>query len=292
MIFPVANENKAHPNMIYEYLSDFCVGVFNACENLKIEVVIKYLDIHSVNTEKSIRSILAYIKKNPVKGIMTVSVIDQIFFQSLYHTGLPCLVVDHWPLGLNLPSFNPDHSAATKELVFVLASLKHKNIALIDRINSGSNPELVSGYKAGLQATQLKFQENLIFNVTTGLFSRQEFLSKFEKLLTSNDRPTAFITYHSGIAIELVKVLRRVGLKIPRDVSIVSFCSSKIVINDLILSGIFYDWVRIGSQSVSKLLNLTEQKTSIVYGECFHFSFWHGNTISSHRFRPMDTKAP
>lgn len=280
LVLPFYSYNNPNHSTIPFYLSDFCVGVFNACEKLNIEIVIKFLDTYLPKRGKSIREILSYLKKNPVKGIMTGSVVDRPFFQDLSRLGLPTLIVDHWPLGMNLPSLNPNHSDATKELVFVLASLKHKNIALINRIDPGLNPEIESGYKAGLLATQIDFKSELIFNMTASFFARQEQLINFEKIMTSVNRPTAFIIHSSSVAIELVKFLCRIGIKIPNDVSIVTFCANKVEINGVVLSGIFYDWAKIGSLSVTKLLAHSNKKNEFVFNDTFKFSFLSGSSIS------------
>lgn len=290
VILPVHNDGKAHQNEILDYLSDFCVGVFDAGEKFKIEIVIKFYDVNKKNSDKSIRAILAFLRKSPVKGIMTVSLIDDLFFRSLYKTGLPCLIVDHWPYGLNLPSINPNHFAATKELVCVLASLKHKNIALLDRKTPALNPEISSGYKAGLIATQLTYREELMYNISVGYFRREQNLVTFEKFLKSENRPTAFISYLSDIAIELVIALTRFGLKVPEDVSIVTFCSSKVEVNGMILSGIYYDWKSIGFHSASKLLSLSNKKDGDISDEKFKFTFWPGNSIAHNSFKLKTSK--
>lgn len=290
LILPVSTFSKVQHKRIAEYLQEFCVGVFNACSRLNIKMEIKYIDSNPSKSARTFREILAFIKKNPVKGIMVASITDFIVFQSLQKTGLPCLIVDHWPNGLNLPSINPNHSAATKELVYVLASLKHKNIALIDRKDPAINPELASGFKAGLASTGIEFQPSMIFNISTGFFARQEEVAKFEKLMLSENRPTAFISYTNEIAIELVKLLNRIGLNVPRDVSIVTFCSHQVVVNDMILSGISYDWTSIGAYCVEKLLNIANTKEFIGSNENYKFAFLPGNSISFNHFRHPSPK--
>lgn len=280
LILPVDNYNKLYHNKIYDYLSEYCVGVFKASEKLKVEIIIKYYDEHEIKTDKSIRSILKFIRSNPVKGIMIVSIIDHAFFRSLHQTKLPCLIVDHWPYGLNLPSLNPNHFAATKELVLLLASLKHKNIALIDRKNPKSNPEIANGFLAGLKTAQLEPRENMMFNFSAGAFMRQENLDLFKKIFASNQRPTAFISYSSDVAIELVKMLSNFKLSVPKDVSIVTYCFSKIEVNNIVLSGIFYDWQGIGIHSVSKLLGLSNKKDETIFDEPYPFTFLPGSSIS------------
>lgn len=291
LILPVYNYVKPYPNIITGYLSDFCQGVFEAAEKYQIAIVIKYFDGNLDNRRKSIRAILAYIKKNSIKGIMTSGIVGHDLFKGLFNTGLPCLIVDHWPLGLQIPSFNPNHFDAAKELVLVLASLKHKNIALIDRSDSSVNPKIMSGYKAGLAAANLGINEDLIFNVRINFLVRQneERLINFEKLILGDNRPTAFITFSSEVAMELIKFIERLGLKVPRDFSIIAFCSHKVEFNDIILSGIFYDWKSIGSISVDKLLGISLRKEKVVFDDYFKYTFLPGNTISYNSFKPRGT---
>lgn len=287
LILPVSTYSKVQHKRISDYLSDFCVGAYNTCMKLKIELVIKFIDMDPNKSESSFRAILAFIKKNPVRGIMVASITDHVVFKGLSRTGLPCLVVDHWPLGLNLPSINPNHSAATKELVYVLASLKHKNIALIDRLDPSLNPEISSGYKAGLAATGLEFKKSLEFNMNSGFFARHEQLKVFESLMVSDQRPTAFITYTSDIAIELLKVFNRLGLKVPRDISVVTYCSIKVEFNNMILSGIAYDWGNIGAHSIMKLQSMVKREKDESFYENIKFTFLPGNSIAFNHFKPI-----
>ena len=280
MILPISTFSKVEHQRISEYLSDFCVGAFNSFSRQKIEVVLRFIDVDPAKAEKSFRSILSFIKKNSVKGIMTVSITDYVVFRTLSRLSIPFLVVDHWPIGLNLSCINPNHSAATKELVYVLASLKHKNISLIDRVDPALNVEIMSGYKSGLIATGLNFREDLVFNISSGFFAREENVKDFEKLLLSDERPTAFIIYTSDVAVELVKLMGRMGLKVPRDFSIVTYCSAQVEVDGMVLSGIAYDWSAIGSYSVEKLIEMVNSNSTKVFNENYKFTFLPGNSIS------------
>ncbi|PBO84129.1 MAG: hypothetical protein COA77_11165, partial [Thaumarchaeota archaeon] len=61
--------------------------------------------------------------------------------------------------------------------------------------------------------------------------TKRSIIEKIKKLCQSDNRPTAFITYTSNVAINLIKIIEQLDLKVPKDISVVTFCGKKEYVN-------------------------------------------------------------
>ena len=80
--------------------------------------------------------------------------------------------------------------------------------------------ERIDGYRAALGEAGISIDPSLII---LGGWDEENLARQLHELLSSSDRPTAFLAITSSVALVLLKVLRELGLSIPKDISIISF---------------------------------------------------------------------
>lgn len=263
--------------IIAEYLESFCLGAMSTSLENSIKITFQYIDVIEKNFAKTFRNAIQYIKKNRIQKIIAVGFFKQEIFQKLALLNLPCIIVDHWPFGLDLPSINPDYYSATKELVQLLASLKHTDICLIDRPNKNLNKEIMNGYLAGLESAGLAFNAKYIFNLNDTHFSKAKHIEELERLILKNNRPTAFICFSHLIVIEFLKLCSKWKISVPQDISLATYIHKDMTIQNYHLSGILFDWEKIGRIVVQKIVGDRQNKFS---SELFGYTIIPGNTIA------------
>ncbi|APH05744.1 LacI family DNA-binding transcriptional regulator [Bacillus weihaiensis] len=120
-----------------------------------------------------------------------------------------------------------DNIFITKQVTNYLIDLGHQNIAFV----GGSTDFVVTvdrlnGYKLALKDAGISFKkEYMVFED----FIKENGRKAIESLMNLNDPPTALVTQDDLIAYEMISHLEDMGIRVPQDISIVSF-------NNLMLS--------------------------------------------------------
>lgn len=124
-------------------------------------------------------------------------------------------------------SITMDDRRAAQEMTRHLIELGHKRIGHI-----GGDPAHVAtllrrqGYEEALQRSNLGRPDASL--IETGNFSFKEALDCADRLLTSNDRPTAIFAANDEMAAAVVMTANRLGLSVPGDLSVAGFDNTPI----------------------------------------------------------------
>jgi LacI family transcriptional regulator len=102
-----------------------------------------------------------------------------------------------------------------------LASLGHEKIAHIHGLSTfRSAHERLAGFKAGLKEHGLTLQKKW---TVEGAYTFDSGVQCAEKLIYSDARPTAIFTGNDEMAVGAYQAVRKAGLQVPEDISIVGF---------------------------------------------------------------------
>jgi LacI family repressor for deo operon, udp, cdd, tsx, nupC, and nupG len=119
------------------------------------------------------------------------------------------------------PSIRIDNIAAIKSIVGYLISLGHQRIGLISGLKD--NPHSVDrlqGFKAGLAAAGIAFEQELVAEGDFTLWSGQNAAKQFLRL---KQMPTAICCMNDEMALGAIQSLKAAGLRVPEDVSVTGF---------------------------------------------------------------------
>ncbi|WP_300544928.1 LacI family DNA-binding transcriptional regulator [Maricaulis sp.] len=119
-----------------------------------------------------------------------------------------------------------DERKAARELTEHLISLGHKHVAFVrGKEDQNATHERFAGYCDALSAAGIALDDSLVL---PGDFNFEAGLAAGHALLGREDRPTAIFAANDDMAAGVLMAAHRMGLEIPRDVSIVGFDDSEI----------------------------------------------------------------
>ncbi len=162
------------------------------------------------------------MQSRKVDGIITSPVGQSSeHLSTLHEAGLPIVIADRYFPQMNLPFVTSDNFNGAVQGVSHLIENGHKNIACIQGMpSSAPNIDRVSGYKAALSEHHIKLQDGLIIGDDFG--KRSGYIST-KLLLKRTLQPTALFSVGNLITLGALQAIAEEGLKVPDDISLVSF---------------------------------------------------------------------
>jgi LacI family transcriptional regulator len=135
--------------------------------------------------------------------------------------GTPLVLLDRAVRGLGVDSVTVDNVTGARSATEHLLSHGHRQIGLVsDEPEIPSSAERIRGYRDALGAAGVDFDEHL---VALGGPTRHDGYLAARRLLESPQRPTALFTTNNFMTVGTMHALRDLGLRIPRDISLVGF---------------------------------------------------------------------
>ena len=120
----------------------------------------------------------------------------------------------------NIPRVHIDNHAAARDAIEHLYSLGHRRVGIVTGPGDGAlSRDRLEGVTA--RARVQRAEKDLV--VVRGDFTMESGERAAEQLLARADRPTAIFCFNDQMAIGVMDVLRRRGLGVPDDVSVVGF---------------------------------------------------------------------
>ncbi|HFH9837443.1 TPA: catabolite control protein A [Streptococcus suis] len=204
------------PNIANAYYATLAKGIDDIADMYKYNIVLANSD---ENDEKEINVVNTLFSKQ-VDGIifMGYHLTDKIRAE-FSRSRTPIVLAGTVDLERQLPSVNIDYAAATADAITLLADNGNKKIAfvsgpLVDDINGKVR---LSGYKEGLKAKGLTFNEGLVFE---SKYKYEEGYALAERIL--NAGATAAYVAEDEIAAGLLNGISDRGIKVPEEFEIVT----------------------------------------------------------------------
>lgn len=139
----------------------------------------------------------------------------------IYETGLPLVIIDRYSPGINLPYITSDNYQGAYEAVNHFISMGHRRIACIQGIkNSQPNKERVAGYLDAMEKNNIQVDRSYIIGEN---FSTENGYKQTRILFSMEEPPTAIFALSNLISLGVIKAVNEMGLKIPDDVSLISY---------------------------------------------------------------------
>jgi LacI family transcriptional regulator, repressor for deo operon, udp, cdd, tsx, nupC, and nupG len=119
-----------------------------------------------------------------------------------------------------------DNYAASRALAHHLVAYGHSQFgAIVGQVSSQIYRDRLAGLKSVLEEEGIPFDDNMVvgnsYSIETGIDGARELISRAH-------RPTAIFCFNDDIAIGAMHELRRQGLKVPDDISVVGFDNVKV----------------------------------------------------------------
>lgn len=215
-----------------------------------------YFHHDKVAQEKDIITNIVFNKRIAGAIIVPVST-DGKQFDKLVQHRIPFVFLDRTVKNKEAGSVLSDGEGGIYQAAMHLLRSGHEEIALIiERGRFSSSESKIKGYQDALYSYKLPFRDELVLDADNNSY---EDIEKKVKDVWVRIKPTAFIASGNRMTLNLLKVLNKLGLECPTDVSVIGFGDeewSEIVTPPLTM--LKHDTKEIGIQEVNLLLKQME----------------------------------
>ena len=177
-------------------------------------------------------------------------------FQRLMDAGLPLVFYDRICTGVNASRVVVDDYMGAYNAVTYLIETGCRNIAFYgSAMNLEISKNRFNGYKDALLKHGLAYNEELTFICD----NRADAEAITPEILRSEPRPDGFFAVNDDTAIGILYTAKRMGFRVPEDVSICGFTNGqRAVACDPMLTTVEQRGVKVGEEAVDILINQVE----------------------------------
>jgi LacI family transcriptional regulator len=137
--------------------------------------------------------------------------------------GTPIVLIDRFFDGIDLPYISSNDYEGALEANQYLIDHGHKRIACFQGVaKTSTNNQRLSGYKQALKKNKIPFDPTLLMGADFGFTNGYTCAKKLIKNLRKT-KITAIFSMGNQITLGILKAFKEEGIKIPNDLSIVSF---------------------------------------------------------------------
>lgn len=206
------------PDVSNQFFADFSRNI----ENYGFEENYSVILCNSDNDMKKQSSYVDTLISKQVDGVIFISAGESSEdLKKLYQCKIPIVVVDRDVALEYADVVLLDNEAAGYEATNYLIELGHKKIACISGPSdlTPSNAR-VHGYQRALQENNIDFNPDYL---VSGDFRFQSGEEAMQKLLDLQQLPSAVFVLNDMMAIGAITAIRKTGLSVPSDISIIGF---------------------------------------------------------------------
>jgi LacI family transcriptional regulator len=192
------------------YALELIRGIGTLCESLKLDLLLHLTDMRSV------------LNLRGVGGIIFSDIIgNRQQLESALENNISSVVINNYVEDLDVTCLAIDNASGAEAAVNYLIGLGHRKVAHITGdLFTQAAAERFEGYKRALSKNNIALKEEYIFKTD---YSRGQARQAAEKLVASDNPPTAVFVASDAMALEVMTVARESGKSIPKDLSIVGF---------------------------------------------------------------------
>lgn len=204
------------PEVSNPYFADIASAIIREARSHGYTVMVVDTMENEENEQEGIRTMLS----RRVDGIVAVPCGRTPDYLEKVNRSVPVMLVDRYFEQTSLPYVCTDNYRGGMEATQILLQNGHRRIACIQGVPySMPNRRRVQGYLDALQQEGVQ-SEALI---TGDAFSLENGYLQTKLATARPDRPTAIFALSNTILLGAVKAVRESGLRIPEDISVVSF---------------------------------------------------------------------
>jgi LacI family transcriptional regulator len=211
---------------------------------------------------------LQYLASRSVDGLLislSTETNDLSHLKGLHNKGFPIVLFDRITEEINTHKVIVDNFRGAYDATEHLIRNGHKRIGVLTNSEFLSiTHERVAGYKEALIRNGIKVDENYIQHCFYGGMIFEEIEVAVNKLFTQKNKPDAIFATSDKLTTGCLKTLKRRGLKVPDDVSLVGFSNTDIAeLIDPPLTLVRQPAFEMGKAATDLLLQLIESKRPI-----------------------------
>lgn len=181
-----------------------------------------YSGILEILTQDKIKSgvLPQIITDKKVDGVIALGKIESRYLRSLRETGIPIVYLDYYDRHMEVPSVTTDNVYGTYMLMNHIVRMGHRKIAFVGDIEA--TPSILDrylGYMRGLIVNNINVPADY-------LICDRDAEGNYIEMKMPEDMPTAIVCNCDHVALFLIENLKKLGYRVPEDVSVVGFDNS------------------------------------------------------------------
>lgn len=194
-------------------------------------------------------------------GIFITGEFNLNFLHKLENLGGVKIAIDFYHTGLGMDSIVTDSFYASLQITDYLIRKGHRKIGFLGDIHDTTTTcDRYFGYLKGLLLNHLPVRED--WHLINPDAIHDLYSTDFE---LPAERPTAFVSYSDKAAFKLIQCLTACGIKVPEQVSVISFDNTSIC--DLVspkLTSVSIDRKQIALHSLDRMINRIQHPDAIL----------------------------
>ncbi|SDM53210.1 LacI family DNA-binding transcriptional regulator [Acetanaerobacterium elongatum] len=224
-VVSIYRRENIYQNSYYSSIVNAAVDAANSCGY--------YVLIHTIYSEADYCRIFQTISQKRISGgIIVGNEKDTEQIKKLIQTQVPVGIVDFDPNRLpendlaksNLVVVNSSDYESAIQAVNYLYKLGHREIGIITgRPETYTGLRRYQGYLSAMNSLGLKVNESFVLR---GSFQHDIAYQQTLRLIDGHKLPTALVSCSDDMAIAAIKAFKERGIKVPQELSIVSFDNS------------------------------------------------------------------
>jgi LacI family transcriptional regulator len=204
------------PNLANPFYAELARSMEDRADELGFSIVICSTDYKE---EKEDKYVSLLIRKRVDGFIITSGFNNVSLIKELINQKIPVALIAYNISRESLSTVSVDDYTGGYQATAHLAELGHQRIAVISE-KVQSSAERIRGYQNALKDYQLSFNETLLTETKATVNNGEK---EAEKFLNLEEPPTAIFAFNDILAIGAMGAVRKKGLSIPEDISVIGF---------------------------------------------------------------------
>ena len=268
------------PDLKSKFMLSIIQGIEAKLHNTDYDMIIKCTNYSQTQELKAVQNLL----KSGVKGIIAYPVDKQFYnqeFLKLAFEKFPFVLIDRTLPGLNVSVVTSDNVNDMRTATESLILEGHRHIGIISTDSEGTDTLIlrIHGYEDALAAHLISVKGSYKF--TSMVNYDKDWETKLTQYFLNNKKLTAVIALNSDLGYKTLRVLKKLGLRVPEDISLIAYEDEYSNIADLMeisLTSIRQNPYEIGSQAANLILGQAENTNQEVRQIKIHSDFIKRNS--------------
>lgn len=248
------------PDLKSNFMLNLIQGIESKIHDTEYDLIIKCTNYSQTQEQKAVQN----LQKSGAKGIIAYPVDKQFYNQEFLKLTLekfPFALIDRTLPGLNVSVITSDNVNDMKKATESLILDGHRHIGLISTDSDGTNTIIarIQGYEEALGEHKIAVKGS--YKLTSMINYDEGWEEKITEYFLENKKLTAVITLNSDLGYKTLRVLKKLNLRVPEDISLISYEDDYSGIADLMgvsLTSICQNPFEIGRQAAGIILNQAE----------------------------------
>ncbi|MEH7414463.1 GntR family transcriptional regulator [Neobacillus drentensis] len=182
------------------------------------------------------------------------------YYLQLEQNNIPYLMINQFYSQLMPPHIimNDEHGGfiATEHLI----NLGHEKIIGLFKTDDLQGVNRMQGFIRAFREHNLPFFPDMVITYTTEE-KDSNLVEQLQQFFTTDDKPTAIVCYNDQLALQVLFMLRGIGLSVPEDVSIVGYDDSSLAeATDVKLTSVTHPKMDMGIEAAKWIVSAVEKR--------------------------------